>query len=406
MHCDGFGTLGHPELGELSIAHVDCDSFFASVEKRDNPELANRPVVVGGRERGVVAAACYIARSYGIRSAMPVFKAKRLCPEAVFIRPRFEAYRQASRAMRAAMEELTPLVEPVSIDEAFLDLEGTARLHGCSPAASLVRLQRRVEADIGVTVSVGLSHNKALAKMASRLDKPRGFAVIGKAETLEFLAAQPVTAIQGVGRSLARKLSEQGIGSVGDLQRIGARCLVERYGEAGLRLHQRAIGHDPRPVTTERETKSVSGETTFADDIADPAALEDQLYAMCVKVSARAREKGLAGLVVTLKLKTRNFRTLTRRRTQGVATNLTEVLFGIGRSLLAEELSRSGNATAYRLIGIGISDLIAAEDAQLDLAYPEEHRRLASKEAAIEALRSRFGESVIGTMRDRRITKR
>ncbi|MEM1380280.1 MAG: DNA polymerase IV [Pseudomonadota bacterium] len=401
-HCIGFGYLAHPELESLGIAHVDCDAFFAGVEKRDRPELRHVPVAVGGGDRGVVAAACYIARSFGVRSAMPSFKAKQLCPDLVFVKSNFAAYREASQHVRAMMDDLTPLVQQVSIDEAYLDLSGTERLHGRSAAASLIRMQRKIEREVGVTVSVGLSHNKALAKMASELKKPRGFAVIGKEETLRFLAPLPVDSIQGVGKSLAAKLAHHGVQTIGDLQKISMRDLVDRYGEAGLRLHHRAMGHDPRPVKVDRETKSISGETTFAKDLTSAADLDDRLYAMAQKVSIRAKAKGYAGLVITLKLKTKTFRTRTRRKTLGIATNLAEVIFEVGQSLLREELS-AHSRDAYRLIGIGISDLVSAEDVHLDLAYPEKHERLRHKEDAIGALRARFGEGVIGTMRDRRI---
>ncbi|MCQ8185544.1 DNA polymerase IV [Parvularcula maris] len=404
-HCQGHRVLEHPELAALSIAHVDCDAFFASVEKRDNPELAHQPVVVGGGERGVVAAACYIARTYGVRSAMPAFQAKRLCPNAVFVRPRFEAYKEASMKVRTAMEDLTPLVQMVSVDEAYLDLTGTARLHGKVPAASLVALQRRIEAEVGVTVSVGLSHNKSLAKMASDLDKPRGFAVIGEEETLRFLAPLPVLQMQGVGRSFAAKLERDGIATIGDLQRREARDLVERYGEMGLKLHYRCRGRDNRPVTTVRETKSISGETTFSKDTGDPAVLEDKLYAMAQKTALRAKEKGYAGTVVTVKLKTARFKSLTRRKTLGVATNLAEVLFAEGQALLHEELRKNPSLT-YRLIGIGISELVTTAAMKQDLAYPEEREKLEAKEDALGRLRQRFGSQVIGTMRDRRTAKK
>jgi DNA polymerase-4 len=403
-HCSGQRVLRHDELDSLCIAHVDCDAFFASVEKRDNPELAHRPVIVGGGERGVVAAACYIARTYGVRSAMPGFQAKRLCPDAVFVRPRFEAYKEASARLRQAMEELTPLVQMVSIDEAYLDLSGTARLHGRSPAASLVRLQRRIESEVGVTVSVGLSHNKTLAKMASELRKPRGFAVIGKAETLGFLAPMEVSKMQGVGAALAAKLVRDGIRTIGDLQKREMPELVRLYGEAGLKLYGRSRGDDPRPVTTDRETKSISGETTFSSGIAERSFLEDKLYAMTQKVAQRAKQKGLAGRTVTLKLKTTRFRVLTRQRPIGVATNLAEVLFAEGRALLAAELSRSPGAS-YRLIGIGLSDLVPQEAMKLDLAYPAEREKLERKEDALGRLRERFGAEMIGTMRDRRTRK-
>ncbi|MEE4208620.1 MAG: DNA polymerase IV, partial [Parvularcula sp.] len=403
-HCAGFGTISHAELDALAIAHVDCDAFFASIEKRDRPELKHRPVAVGGGDRGVVAAACYIARSYGVRSAMPSFQARKLCPELVFVRSNFEAYREASAAIRQAMNELTPLVQPVSIDEAYLDLSGTHRLHRAPPSELLIKLQRQIEREVGVTVSVGLSHNKALAKMASERDKPRGFAVIGKEETLRLLAAEPVSAIHGVGGRFAKKLEAQGLRTIGDLQKLGLRALVDRFGDTGLWLHGRAIGHDPRPVVTSRETKSISGETTFSENLSDRLALEDKLYAMAKKVSARAREKGLAGLVITLKLKTSTFRSLTRRRTLGVAVNLTTVLFEEGKRLLAEELAAHPR-TAYRLIGIGISDLVSDEEARRDLAYPEQYVKVRQREDALSDLRSRFGDGVIGTMRDKRTTR-
>ena len=179
--------VAHDELGQLSIAHMDCDAFYASVEKRDNPTLRDRPVIVGGGTRGVVSTCCYIARIKGVRSAMPMFQALKLCPEAVVVKPRFPAYLEASRAIRAMMEELTPSIEPLSLDEAFLDLSGTARLHGAPPAVLLARLTKRMEDELGLTGSIGLSHNKFLAKIASDLDKPRGFSVIGRAETESFL---------------------------------------------------------------------------------------------------------------------------------------------------------------------------------------------------------------------------
>jgi DNA polymerase-4 len=336
---------------------------------------------------------------------MPSFQARRLCPDLVFVKSNFDAYREASRAIRMMMQDLTPLVEPVSIDEAYLDLGGTRRLHGCSPASVLIRLQRRVEREVGVTISVGLSHNKALAKMASELDKPRGFAVIGQAETLAFLAPRPIDAIHGVGQAFAGKLRRDGLSTIGDVQAVGQRALAERYGEHGLRLHARATGRDTRPVKVERDTKSISGETTFSQDLSAVGSLEDKLYAMCQKVSARAKEKGFAGSVVTLKLKTSRFRSFTRRKSLGVATNLAQVLFDTGRNLLREELARHPG-TAYRLIGIGISELVAAEDARRDLAYPAEHDKLSHKEDALRRLRQRFGDGVIGTMRDRRIEKK
>ncbi|MEM9989911.1 MAG: DNA polymerase IV, partial [Pseudomonadota bacterium] len=273
-HCHSPRLIAHEEVTSLSIAHVDCDAFFANIEKRDDPRLLDQPVIVGGGPRGVVATCCYIARSYGIRSAMPMFKALKLCPHAVVVRPHFEKYRKAASTLREEMQKLTPLVQPLSIDEAFLDLSGTHRLHGAAPASVLAKLALTIEAKVGITISVGLSHNKLLAKIASDLDKPRGFAMIGKAETLDFLAPKPPRFLFGVGARFDEKLRQDGYHTLGDLQKADLRRLVDLYGEHGFQLHALARGEDPRPVKTERETKSVSGETTFSNDIRDRAALE------------------------------------------------------------------------------------------------------------------------------------
>jgi DNA polymerase-4 len=397
--CDSRKTLGHPELARLSMAHLDCDAFFASVEKRDDPSLADRPVLVGGGRRGVVAAACYLARTYGIRSAMPMFEALRRCPDAVGVKPRFEAYREAALQIRALMAALTRLVEPVSIDEAYLALTGTARLHGRPPAAALARLVRQVKHETGLDVSIGLSGNKLLAKLASDLDKPRGFVVIGMEEAARVLAPRPVGIMRGVGPRLASRLEKDGFRTLGALQRAEPGDLARRYGEQGLRLHALAHGRDTRPVTPEHETKSVSAETTLDEDTRAASVLEDRLWALSAKVAGRAKAKALSGRVVTLKLKTARHKVLTRRKTLGVYTNLARVLFDEGRALLREELSRPG-AQAYRLVGIGLSGLAPAAAMESDLAFPEEYRQIGKREAAIETLRARFGDGVIGTARD------
>lgn len=279
--CGARQRLAHPELFSLSIAHLDCDAFYAAIEKRDQPDLEDRPVIIGGGVRGVVATACYVARTYGVKSAMPMFKALKACPDAVVIKPNMDKYAEAGRAIREMMLELTPMVEPLSIDEAFLDLTGTQRLHGAPPAITMARLQRRIAREIGVTASIGLSHNKFLAKIASDLDKPRGFSVIGKAETTAFLARLPVTAIWGVGKAMAAKLEGDGLKTVGQLQTMEASTLGKRYGELGLRLARLSRGEDARAVIPQRDTKSVSSETTFNADIADARLLEDLLWELC-----------------------------------------------------------------------------------------------------------------------------
>jgi DNA polymerase-4 len=385
-------VLAHTELGALSIAHVDCDAFYASVEKRDDPSLADRPVIVGGGRRGVVSTCCYIARIRGVRSAMPMFRALALCPGAVVIRPRMEVYAAVSRRIRAMMLDLTPLVEPLSLDEAFLDLSGTSRLHGAAPALVLARLQARIAAETGVTVSVGLSHNKFLAKMASELDKPRGFALVGAAETAGFLGPRPVSAIWGVGQALERALAADGIDRIADLRRFDRAALIARHGAMGARLHDLAHGRDARSVSPDRETKSVSAETTFDDDIADPEALSAHLWRLCVRVSDRLKARDLAGDTVTLKLRRADFALLTRRASLGAPSQLADALFRAATPLLERALS----AGSFRLIGVGSSGLsTAGTDAPAMDLFDRGAAARARAERATDAIRQRFGPDSI-----------
>ena len=386
--CGSPRVLRHPELDALAIAHVDCDAFYATIEKRDDPTLADKPVIVGGRQRGVVLTACYVARTFGVRSAMPMFEARRLCPHASVVRPDMEKYARVGREVRALMFKLTPLVEPVSIDEAFMDLSGTARLHGMSPAKALAKFAADVEKSLGITVSIGLSSNKFLAKIASDLDKPRGFAVLGAGEAVAFLAPKPVTLIFGVGKMAQQRLARDGLRTIGDLQRADERELMRRYGSEGARLARLARGLDHRKVNADRETKSISAETTFDQDIADFRRLELRLWHLCEKVSARLKGNALAGCTVTLKLKTADFKLRTRSRSGLAPTQLAGRLFKTGRALLAQEC----DGTRFRLIGIGVSALDAADGADFaDLL----DRRTADAEQAIDRLRERFGDEAI-----------
>ena len=389
--CGSGRIASHPELFDLSIAHLDCDAFYAAIEKRDDPSLEDRPVIVGGGVRGVVSTCCYVARTYGVRSAMPMFKARKACPDAVVIKPNMAKYAEVGRAVRKLMLDLTPLVEPLSIDEAFMDLSGTARLHGAPPAITLAALQTRIEHELGVTASVGLSHNKFLAKMASDLDKPRGFSVIGQAETKDFLARQPVSMIWGVGKAMTDKLRGDGVATVGQLQTMDASTLAKRYGEIGLRLARLSRGDDTRAVKPERETKSVSSETTFNTDISDVQWLEDMLWELCEKVSARMKASGFEGRVVTLKLKTADFKTITRRRTLPEPANLARAAFAVAGPMLRE----AADGKAYRLIGVGFSGLSrAAEHGAADL-FGEDNARIAAQEKAIDAIRDKFGRDAV-----------
>ena len=306
--CHSVRIVRHAELHSLSLAHIDCDAFYAAIEKRDHEELREVPLIVGARHRGVVAACCYLARAHGVHSAMPMFKALKACPDAKVVRPDMKKYKAVSEELRTMMLALTPLVEPLSIDEAYLDLSGTADLHGASPARILARLAKQVEATLGITVTIGLSYNKFLAKIASDLDKPRGFSVIGRAEAREFLADKPVGLLWGVGRALQRRLAHDGIRTIGELVRLKEHALVARYGKIGSSLYSFARGRDDRTVNPERETKSLSTEITLDHDISDPEALRTTLWKLCETLSARMKKAGLMGQGVTLKLKTRDFR--------------------------------------------------------------------------------------------------
>ncbi len=384
--------LAHPELDRLAIAHVDCDAFYASVEKRDDPALRDKPVIVGGGRRGVVSAACYIARIHGVRSAMPMFQALRLCPEAVVVRPRGAAYAETSRAIKAMMLELTPAVEPLSLDEAFLDLSGTGRLHGAAPAYLLARLARRIEAELGVTASVGLSHNKFLAKLASDMDKPRGFAVIGHGDAADVLRGKPVGLIPGIGAAGRAALDAAGVRSIDDLLRWDRRDLAARFGSTGERLYRLARGDDRRRVSPDAAVKPISNETTFAEDIVDAELLDGHVWRLAEKVSDRAKAKGRAGRVVTLKLKRADHRLLTRRSSLREPSRLAERIYGAARALLSE----ARGVGPLRLIGVGLSDLSPAEmaDRTGDLLDPQATRR-ARAETARDAIRKRFGRDAI-----------
>jgi DNA polymerase-4 len=381
----------HPALHALTIAHVDCDAFYAAIEKRDDPSLADKPVIVGGGKRGVVSTACYIARTFGVRSAMPMFKALALCPSATVIRPNMEKYARVGREVRALMLELTPLVEPLSIDEAFLDLAGTERLHRLAPAQTLARFAQTVEASIGITVSIGLSANKFLAKIASDLDKPRGFAVLGGAEAAAFLAPKPVTFIFGVGKATQARLARDGYRILADLQRADETVLMRRYGTEGLRLARLARGIDVRPVRADREAKSISAETTFEEDIAAFRQLERILWELSERVSDRLKARALAGATVTLKLKTADFRIRTRARGLGAPTALAAKIFAAGRDLL----EREADGTKFRLLGIGASELTTADNADPRDLVDHGGRRTAEAEHAVDRVRAKFGHDAI-----------
>jgi DNA polymerase-4 len=383
-------VAAHPELFALCVAHVDCDAFYASVEKRDRPDLLTKPVIVGGGRRGVVAAACYVARTRGVRSAMPMFKALAACPDAVVIKPDMPKYLAVARQVRALMEALTPLVQPLSIDEAALDLSGTEALHKAPPAVVLARFARQVEREAGITISIGLARNRLLAKLAAERDKPRGFAVLGS-EAAEWLADKPVGLLPGIGPAFARKLQAAGFTRLGQLAALDPKEAARRFGEDGPALAARARGEDSRRVSPERETKSISAETTFETDLRSVAELERPLWRLCEKLARRLREKELAAGGVVLKLKTAGFETRSRHARLARPTRLPETLFRAAQPMLAKEAT----GAAFRLIGIGAQPLAPGDAADLpDLADPDAARR-AAKWQAVDALRARFGAEAV-----------
>lgn len=391
--CGSMRLARHPELLALTLAHIDCDAFYASVEKRDDPSLRDKPLIVGGGTRGVVTTACYIARKSGVRSAMPMFKALKLCPEATVIRPNMAKYAAVSEQVRAIFLDATPIVEPLSLDEAFLDLAGTETLHREPPAFVLARVAKRIESELGITVSIGLSHNKLLAKLASELDKPRGFGIVGRAETVAFLATRHVRVLPGVGPKAGEKLAADGIETVAQLQALGDRGLRGRYGSWGERLADLAFGRDERVVVADRDAKGISCETTFNTDMSDKAALEAELWPLAEKLARRLKKADSATATVVLKLTTAQFRRLSRRKTVPRPTQLADDLFKAACALLGPELG----SQRYRLIGIGAGELVPAAQAQpmpdlFDIG-PKPNEKL---ERAMDAVRARFGDAAIG----------
>lgn len=391
--CGSPRLLYHRELYDLTLAHIDCDAFYATIEKRDNPELADKPVIIGGGKRGVVSTACYIARISGVRSAMPMFKALELCPNAVVIRPDMEKYVSVGRQVREMMMELTPLVQPLSIDEAFLELAGTERLHRDPPARILARFARRVESELGISISIGLSYCKFLAKVASDLQKPRGFSVIGEAEAKDFLAPRPVTTIWGVGKAFNSTLEADGIRTIGQLQQMEEGDLMRRYGSMGQRLYRLARGMDEREVHTNDEAKSVSAETTFFDDISRHDDLVPILRRLSEKVSARLKKHEIAGHTVVLKMKTADFKSRTRNKRLEDPTQLADRIFRTGLSLMEKET----DGTKFRLLGIGVTDLCDPTLADPPDLVDQQAGRRAAAEAAMDKLRNKFGKAAVET---------
>ncbi|NKB53567.1 MAG: DNA polymerase IV [Rhizobiaceae bacterium] len=385
--CGGPRLVRHKELFDLSLAHIDCDAFYASVEKRDNPELADQPVIVGGGKRGVVSTCCYIARINGVRSAMPMFKALKACPHAVVVKPRMSVYSEVGKQVREMMRTLTPAVEPISIDEAFLDLSGTEKLHGGPAALTLAKFAQTVENEVGISVSVGLAPNKFLAKVASDFEKPRGFSVIGAEEAYDFLAEQPVSLIWGVGKAMQNRLHADNIHLIADLQKAEENDLIRRYGSMGQHISRLARGEDFRRVETRNAAKSVSSETTFNTDMSSREQLLPILRRQSERVAERLKDKHIAGQTVVLKLKTSEFKSRTRNTTLPDPTQLADRMFSVGRTMLEKEL----DGTKFRLLGIGVSDLQSDETADPGDLIDVGATKRAAVERAMDKVRGKYG---------------
>ncbi|ACZ30301.1 DNA-directed DNA polymerase [Xylanimonas cellulosilytica DSM 15894] len=380
-----------------SIMHVDMDAFFALCELARRPELRGLPVIVGGRGRGVVLAATYEARVFGVRSAMPMVSAMRLCPQAVIVPPDHRRYTDVSRSVMATMAEITPIVEQISIDEAFLDVSGARRRLG-PPTVIGARLRAHVQAVHGVTCSVGIAKNKFLAKLASTHAKPDGMLLVPDEASVPFLRTLPVGALWGVGEKTEAVLARWGITSVAQLADTDVRTLQAAVGVVhGAHLHDLAWGRDPRPVVPTERERSIGNETTFGSDQHDLAAVEARLLELCDKVAARCREQGVVTRTVALKVRTNDFRTLTRSRTLDGPTDVARDLYRVARELLAAVDLRG---LPVRLVGVRAENLQeragTAQQLTLDEAASERPQAHREAELALDAVRERFGTRSIG----------
>ena len=353
--CGARRWLAHPDLRDLTIAHIDCDAFYAAVEKRERPEWADKPLIVGGRRRGVVTTACYIARMYGVKSAMPMFAALAKCPHAIVTKPRMKMYRDVGLEIRDAMRRLSPQIQPVSIDEAYIDLSQCQRLHGKPPFEVLLDFQDWVSQHMGLSISVGLAHNKLLAKIASDLNKPSGFSVLGPSDGAAFLRDKSVRILWGIGPAFAKSLARRGIFKVGDINRFSEAELTQYFGSMGPRLAAFGRAEDPRQVRYERASKSISSETTFDQDLSALTDLRPILARLAGRVAARTTRAGVLGWTLTLKLKTEDFQTFTRRQKMSAPTQNEHDMARLGETLLRAELPKG----PFRLMGLGLSELVS-----------------------------------------------
>ena len=389
--CYSVNIISNDEIENLNIAHVDCDAFYASIEKRDNPNYKNNPLIIGGGKRGVVATACYIARTKGVKSAMPMYKALKLCPEAIIIKPNIQKYKKASDKINKLMKEMTPLVEPLSLDEAFLDLSGTTRLHKKIPAVLLAELSKKIIEEVGISVSIGLSYNKFLAKICSDIDKPRGFSIINKEEAPNYLQDKPVELLWGVGKTLKHKLNNDGIKTIGQIKEMKLNEVISKYGAIGSHIFKLSNAEDNRVIKPFRKVKSISHETTFDKDTNDEVFLKKILWDLCEKVSNRSKNKGLGGNTINIKIKTKDFKLISRSITIDEPTQIAEIIFQAAKLLLLREISTN----KFRLLGVGLSNLKEAEICDLYDLINIDSNRDKKIEFAMDSIRNRFGINLI-----------
>ena len=389
--CYSVNIISNDEIENLNIAHVDCDAFYASIEKRDNPNYKNNPLIIGGGKRGVVATACYIARTKGVKSAMPMYKALKLCPEAIIIKPNIQKYKKASDKINKLMKEMTPLVEPLSLDEAFLDLSGTTRLHKKIPAVLLAELSKKIIEEVGISVSIGLSYNKFLAKICSDIDKPRGFSIINKEEAPNYLQDKPVELLWGVGKTLKHKLNNDGIKTIGQIKEMKLNEVISKYGAIGSHIFKLSNAEDNRVIKPFRKVKSISHETTFDKDTNDEVFLKKILWDLCEKVSNRSKNKGLGGNTINIKIKTKDFKLISRSITIDEPTQIEEIIFQAAKLLLLREI----NTNKFRLLGVGLSNLKEAEICDLYDLINIDSNRDKKIEFAMDSIRNRFGINLI-----------
>lgn len=376
------------------IIHIDMDAFYASVEIRERPELASKPLVVGGRAdgRGVVAAANYIARGFGVHSAMPTATALRLCPQLVVLAPRHELYAEVSRQIHAIFQRYTPQIEPLALDEAFLDVTASERLFG--PAEQMGRaIKQAIREELSLVASVGIAPNKFLAKLAGDIEKPDGFVVVREEEIERFLAPLPVTRIWGVGKVAARGFERLGIRTIGQLRHYSPRLLRDHFGNSAEQFLRLAQGRDERPVVSEQEAKSISNETTFAVDISDRRVMRDWLHALTEQVAWRLRAQGLKGRTVQLKVRLADFTTLTRSHSLAQVTDITAEIWQAVQSLFDQRLPQP--LPAVRLLGIGISNFSEPLPRQGDLFAAVAEGRQQRVDAVLDEMKARFGKGVI-----------